>query len=107
MNGYKIRRVTTSGDVYADLSDDYILCRHSSGTVSIMLGSPGSFIGKCIRIKCVGKDVNVYAGTSTSNTSYKIVRSDGSQVNGIEDNDNACRSYWSDGTYWYEEFMGW
>lgn len=107
LNGYKIRRVTTSGNVYADLSDEYILCRHSSGTVSIMLGSPDSFIGKCIRIKCVGKDVNVYAGTSTSNTSYKIVRSDGSQVNGIEDNDNACRSYWSDGTYWYEEFMGW
>ena len=107
LNGYKIRRVTSSGNVYADLSDDYILCRHSSGTVSIMLGSPDSFIGKCIRIKCVGKDVNVYAGTSTSNTSYKIVRSDGSQVNGIEDNDNACRSYWSDGTYWYEEFMGW
>ena len=107
LNGYKIRRVTSSGNVYADLSDEYILCRHSSGTVNIMLGHPSSFIGKCIRIKSVGQDVNVYAGTSPSNTTYKIVRSDGSQVNSREGDDNVCRSYWSDGTYWYEEFMGW
>lgn len=107
LNGYKIRRVTTSGNVYADLSDEYILCRHSSGTVNIMLGIPSNFTGKCIKIKSVGQDVNVYAGTSTSNTSYKIVRSDGSQVNSREGDDNVCRSYWSDGTYWYEEFMGW
>ena len=107
LNGYKIRRVTTSGNVYADLEDEYILCRHSSGTVNILLGSPSYFTGKCIKIKSVGQDVNVYAGISTSNTSYKIVRSDGSQVNGREGDDNACRSYWSDGTYWYEEFMGW
>ncbi len=107
LNGYKIRRVTSSGNVYADLSDDYILCRHSSGTVNIMLGHPSSFIGKCIRIKGVDQDVNVYAGTSTSNTSYKIVRSDGSKVNSREQDNNACRSYWSDGTYWYEEFLGW
>ena len=53
MNGYKIRRVTSSGNVYADLSDDYILCRHSSGTVNIMLGHPSNFVGKCIRIKGV------------------------------------------------------
>lgn len=107
LNGYKIRRVTSSGNVYADLSDEYILCRHSSGTVNIMLGHPSSFIGKCIRIKGVDQDVNVYAGTSTSNTSYKIVRSDGSKVNSREQDNNACRSYWSDGTYWYEEFLGW
>lgn len=54
MNGYKIRRVTTSGNVYADLSDEYILCRHSSGTVNIMLGIPSNFTGKCIKIKSVG-----------------------------------------------------
>lgn len=107
LNGYKIRRVTTSGNVYADLLDEYILCRHSSGTVNIMLGIPSYFTGKCIKIKSVGQDVNVYAGTSTSNTTYKIVRSDGSQVNSREGDDNVCRSYWSDGAYWYEEFMGW
>ena len=107
LNGYKIRRVTTSGNVYADLLDEYILCRHSSGTVNIMLGIPSYFTGKCIKIKSVGQDVNVYAGTSPSNTTYKIVRSDGSQVNSREGDDNVCRSYWSDGTYWYEEFMGW
>ena len=107
LNGYKIRRVTSSGNVYADLLDEYILCRHSSGTVNIMLGIPSYFTGKCIKIKSVGQDVNVYAGTSPSNTTYKIVRSDGSQVNSREGDDNVCRSYWSDGTYWYEEFMGW
>ena len=107
LNGYKIRRVTSSGNVYADLSDEYILCRHSSGTVNIMLGHPSSFIGKCIRIKGVDQNVNVYPGTSTSNTTYKIVRSDGSKVNSREQDNNACRSYWSDGTYWYEEYMGW
>ena len=107
LNGYKIRRVTTSGNVYADLLDEYILCRHSSGTVNIMLGIPSYFTGKCIKIKSVGQDVNVYPGTSTSNTTYKIVRSDGSKVNSREGDDNVCRSYWSDGTYWYEEFMGW
>lgn len=107
LNGYKIRRVTSSGNVYADLSDEYILCRHSSGTVNIMLGHPSSFIGKCIRIKGVDQNINVYPGTSTSNTTYKIVRSDGSKVNSREQDNNACRSYWSDGTYWYEEYMGW
>ena len=107
LNGYKIRRVTSSGNVYADLSDEYILCRHSSGTVNIMLGHPSNFIGKCIRIKGVDQNVNVYPGTSTSNTTYKIVRSDGSKVNSREQDNNACRSYWSDGTYWYEEYMGW
>lgn len=107
LNGYKIRRVTTSGNVYADLSDEYILCRHSSGTVNIMLGIPSYFTGKCVKIKSVDQDVNVYAGTSTSNTSYKIVRSDGSKVNSREQDNNACRSYWSDGNYWYEEFLGW
>ena len=107
LNGYKIRRVTSSGNVYADLSDDYILCRHSSGTVNIMLGHPSNFVGKCIRIKGVDQNVNVYPGTSTSNTTYKIVRSDGSKVNSREQDNNACRSYWSDGTYWYEEYMGW
>ena len=107
LNGYKIRRVTSSGNVYADLSDEYILCRHSSGTVNIMLGHPSSFVGKCIRIKGVDQNVKVYPGTSTSNTTYKIVRSDGSKVNSREQDNNACRSYWSDGTYWYEEYMGW
>ena len=107
LNGYKIRKVTSSGNIYADLEDEYILCRHSSGTVNIMLGIPSYFTGKCIKVKSVGQDVNVYAGTSTSNSSYKIIRSDGSQVNGREGDDNACRGYWSDGTYWYEEFMGW
>lgn len=107
LNGYKIRRVTSSGNVYADLSDDYILCRHSSGTVNIMLGHPSNFVGKCIRIKGVDQNINVYPGISTSNTTYKIVRSDGSKVNSREQDNNACRSYWSDGTYWYEEYMGW
>ena len=107
LNGYKIRRVTSSGNVYADLSDDYILCRHSSGTVNIMLGYPSDFVGKCIRIKGVDQNVNIYPGIYTSNTTYKIVRSDGSKVNSREQDNNACRSYWSDGTYWYEEYMGW
>lgn len=107
LNGYKIRRVTSSGNVYADLSDDYILCRHSSGAVNIMLGHPSDFVGKCIRIKGIDQNVNIYPGTSTSNTTYKIVRSDGSKVNSREQDNNACRSYWSDGTYWYEEYMGW
>lgn len=106
LNGYKVRKVTSSGNVYADLNDDYILCRHTSGTVNVFLGIPAYYTGKCIRVKGCGQYVNVYAGISTSNSTYKIIRSDGGEHYGLTSDYNACRCFWSDGSYWYEEFLG-
>lgn len=112
LNGYAIRYTTTTGggNIYIDKMDDVIEVKNTSGTVNVFLGSPSYFTGKRILIKKVadGGDMDVYAGYTTSQTSYKmILGSEVAQKNSRTNEPVVCRAYFSDGTYWIEEWLGW
>ena len=113
INGYAIRQtVNTSsgGNIYIDLMDDVIEVKNTGGMVNIFLGSPSYFKGKRVLIKKIssGGDMDIYAGYSTSNSSYRIIKGNTSSGEyNRNDNEQHCRAYFSDGTYWIEEWLSW
>ena len=114
INGYAIRktsRITTNitKNVYIDIMDDVIEIDNTSGMVNVFLGSPSYFTGKRIVIKKIssGGDMDVYAGYSTSQTSYKLIPGDSTGTYYNRTNAEAhTRAYFSDGTVWIEEWLG-
>lgn len=112
LNGYAIRYTATAdgGNIYIDKMDDVIEVKNTSGIVNIFLGAPSYFTGKRILIKKIaeGGDMDVYAGYSTSQTLYKIIKANVTTTdNSRTDSEGSCRAYFSDGTYWIEEWLGW
>lgn len=114
LNGYAIRQTVSnfSGNIYIDDKDDVIEVLNNQGTVNIFLGAPSYFTGKRVLIKKPreGGDMDVYAGYSTDQTQYLIVNGFGTandQQHSRTNNELACRAYYSDGTYWIEEWLAW
>ena len=114
INGYAIRktskiRTNITKNVYIDIMDDVIEIDNTDGRVNVFLGSPTYFTGKRIVIKKIasGGDMDVYAGYSTSQTSYKLIPGDSTDTYYSRTNVEAhTRAYYSDGTYWIEEWLG-
>ena len=114
INGYAIRKtskITTNitKNVYIDIMDDVIEIDNTAGMVNVFLGSPTYFTGKRIVIKKIssGGDMDVYAGYSTSQTSYRLLRGDDLGTYYSRTNCEAyTRAYFSDGTIWIEEWLG-
>ena len=114
INGYAIRktsRITTNytKNVYIDIMDDVIEIDNTAGMVNVFLGSPSYFTGKRIVIKKIsrGGDMDVYAGYSTSQTSYRLLRGDTLDTYYSRTNcEEYTRAYFSDGTVWIEEWLG-
>ena len=114
INGYAIRKtskITTNitKNVYIDIMDDVIEIDNTAGMVNVFLGSPTYFTGKRIVIKKIssGGDMDVYAGYSTSQTSYRLLRGDTLDTYYSRTNCEAyTRAYFSDGTIWIEEWLG-
>ena len=112
INGYAIRKtstITRGGTIYIDIMDDVIEINNTGGTVNVFLGSPTYFTGKRIVIKKIasGGDMDVYAGYSTSQTSYKLIPGDNVGTYYSRTNAEAhTRAYFSDGTVWIEEWLG-
>ena len=112
INGYAIRKtstITRGGTIYIDIMDDVIEINNTGGTVNVFLGSPTYFTGKRIVIKKIasGGDMDVYAGYSTSQTSYKLIPGDSTGTYYNRTNGEAhTRAYFSDGTIWIEEWLG-
>ena len=89
--------------------DDVIEIDNTNGRVNVFLGSPTYFTGKRIVIKKIasGGDMDVYAGYSTSQTSYKLIPGDSTGTYYSRTNGEAhTRAYFSDGTIWIEEWLG-
>ena len=112
INGYAIRKtstITSGGTIYIDIMDDVIEINNTGGTVNVFLGSPTYFTGKRIVIKKIanGGGMSVYAGYSTSQTSYRIIHGDSLGTYYSRTNAEAhTRAYFSDGTIWIEEWLG-
>lgn len=54
--------------------------------------------------------MDVYAGYSTDQTQYLIVKGYDTvedSGNTRDDSEKGCRAYYSDGTYWIEEWLAW
>ena len=111
INGYNIRYTSSyAGNLYIDQNDDVIEARNVTGMVNIFLGDPHYFIGKRILIKKTkeGGDMDVYAGYSTSQSTFGIIRADrASTKNKFTDQQYHCRAYFSDGEHWIEEWLAW
>lgn len=111
INGYNIRQTNSyAGNVFIDVNDDVLEIRNTGGTVNVFLGDPYHFVGKRILVKKTvqGGDMDVYAGYSTDQTTYSIIRSNtASTVTKYTDNQYYCRAYFSDGTDWIEEWLSW
>lgn len=114
LNGYAIRQTDSisGGDIYIDAKDDVIEVLNQQGTVNVFLGAPTYFTGKRVLLKKVirGGDMDVYAGYSTDQTSYIIVKGFGSvndRLYNRTDDDLACKAYFSDGIHWIEEWLAW
>ena len=114
INGYAIRKTSKiktniTKNVYIDIMDDVIEIDNTAGMVNVFLGSPTYFTGKRIVIKKIssGGDMDVYAGYSTSQTSYRLLRGDTLDTYYSRTNCEAyTRAYFSDGTVWIEEWLG-
>ena len=114
INGYAIRKTSklttnTTKNIYIDIMDDVIEIDNTAGMVNVFLGSPTYFTGKRIVIKKIanGGDMDVYAGYSTSQTSYRLLRGDTLDTYYSRTNCEAyTRAYFSDGTIWIEEWLG-
>lgn len=111
INGYNIRQtIDWRGNIYIDKNDDVIEITNTYGMVNVFLGDPYHFFGKRILIKKTknGGDMDVYAGYSTNQTGYGIIRADTtSVVNSYTQNETKCRAYFSDGSNWIEEWLSW
>ena len=111
INGYNIRKTSSyAGNVYIDQNDDVLEIRNISGTVNVFLGNPAYFTGKRVLIKKIqnGGDMDVFAGYTIDQTTYKIIRADtASTVTKFTEQQYHCRAYFSDGTKWIEEWLSW
>ena len=112
INGYAIRKtstITSGGTIYIDIMDDVIEIDNTGGTVNVFLGSPSYFTGKRIVIRKIasGGNMDIYAGYSTSQTSYRILHGDSLGTFYSRTNvDEHTRAYFSDGKIWIEEWLG-
>ena len=111
INGYNIRQtIDWRGNIYIDKNDDVLEISNTSGLVNVFLGNPAFFSGKRILIKKTknGGDMDVYAGYSQDQSSYKIMRADtASTVTKHTEQQYQCRAYFSDGEVWIEEWLSW
>lgn len=115
LNGCVVRKVTSSGDVYIQQNDEFIIVTATSGTVNINLLNAKNFdgvgvpnknmIGRQIYIKKIGNctlNINGYTGESSKN----LVNPDSSTLVGSYNPAGRSMMVMSDGERWILYYCG-